>query len=261
MALYMNCFNLTSIMPDFNYSLKHTSNLRYPNVVEHRIKCLEFWSKHGLAAALDYANVSRSTLYNWRKKLEDFRKLDKRMGRASLKALDPKSRRPTKCKAARWSPLVVKYIRDLVLAHPELGRQKVYEFLKRYLHRVSKSILLVSESTIGRIISYLRQVGKLASKRRLTYCARTGRLHIHKRKRIKKLRRADLPTKVKHPGDLVQIDGIEGCHDGRRYYIINAIDYVSGKTASRLFYGKSSASTALFLRDLPALMGLPIKAI
>lgn len=37
--------------------------------------------------AMDYAGISRVTFYNWRKALSDSRKLDKRCGRARLKAL------------------------------------------------------------------------------------------------------------------------------------------------------------------------------
>ena len=90
MALYTNTHSLASLLPNLNYSLKHTSDLRHPEVVQFRISCLEFWNKHGLAAALDYAGVSRSTLYAWRKALKDSQQLDRRMGRASLKALGPK---------------------------------------------------------------------------------------------------------------------------------------------------------------------------
>lgn len=260
MALYMNCFSLASVLPDLNYSLKHTSNLRSPETVHFRINCLEFWAKHGLAAAIDYSGVSKSTLYVWRKSLDDSRKRD-RMGRASLYALDPKSTRPRKCKSSHWNPLVVKYVKDLILEHPELGKQKVYQFLKRHLERLHLSLLLVSESTVGRIIKWLREMGRLPGKDKLTYHARTGRMFIRRKKHIRKQRRADLPFRVKYPGDLVQIDGVEGHHDGKHFYIINAIDYVSGKVASRLFYGKSSASTANFLSDLPGLLDLKIKAI
>ena len=224
MALYTNTHYLASLWPDFNYSLKHTSNLRHPEVVQFRISCLEFWHKHGLAAALDYAGVSRSTLYAWRKALMDSRKLDRRMGRASLKALDPKSTRPIKCKSTRWSPIVVKYIRELVTLHPELGRQKVYHFLKRYLERIHMTLLTVSESTVGRIINWLRQSGRLPSKGKLRINAQTGKLHaIKPRRRIRKQRRADLPFPVRRPGDLVQIDGVEIHSFGKFCYIVNAI--------------------------------------
>lgn len=261
MALYLNWFSLTSVLPDLNYSLKHTSNLRRPDIVSSRLKALEFWEKHGLAAAMDYAGVSRATFYNWRKALSDSRKLDKRCGRARLKALDPKSTKPLKCKSANWPPMVVSFIEQTSLSHPELGKQKLYHLLRRYLEDLGQTELLVSESTVGRILKQLREHGRLSSKDKLSYNARTNRLSIRKKHSIKKLRRKDLGFKVKQPGDLVQIDGVEGHWLGKHYYIINAIDYASSKAVSCLLVNKSSAKTAEFLRDLSALMGFPIKAI
>ena len=35
------------------------------DIAQHRLRVLEFWEKHGLAAALDYSGKSRRTLYNW----------------------------------------------------------------------------------------------------------------------------------------------------------------------------------------------------
>ena len=133
--------------------------------------------------------------------------------------------------------------------------------LKRHLERPGQSLLLVSESTVGRILTKLRQAGKLPGKERLSYYARTGKLRTHKKRHTKKLRRKDLGMRINRPGDLVQIDGIEGYWLGKHYYIVNAIDYVSGKVVSRAMSSKSSAKTADFLSSLSALMGFPIKAI
>ena len=76
-----------------------------------------------------------------------------------------------------------------------------------------------------------------------------------------KLRRNALPYKIKQPGDLVQIDGVEGYHLGHHYYVINAIDYISGKATSAVLANKSSLSTANFLRELNARLGFKAKAI
>lgn len=261
MALYTNTHYLTSLFPNLNYSLKHTSNLRYPDVVQFRVKCLEFWSKHGLTAAIDYSGASKSTLYAWRKALNDSKKHD-RMGRASLSSLDPCSTRPRHCKSAQWPPVVVKFIQDTVAKYDFLGKQKVYYMLKHYLVDSKQANLLVSESTVGRILKWLREVGRLPSKDRVRINGRSGKLHVvRRRQRVHKQRRADLPFRIQSPGDLVQIDGIEGFHDGRHYYIINAIDYITGLAVSRVFKTKSTTKTASFLEELPNLLGFSIRAI
>lgn len=262
MPLYFKTESFASIINNFNYSLKHTSNLNNPAEVERRIKVLEFWNKHGLAAAIDYSNRSRATLYNWKKALEDSRSLDKRMGRAGLKSLDPRSRRPKHCKQAKWNKKVIDLIITYASKYPNMGRQQCHQLVKRHLIKeLNLPLLAPSESTVGRILKHLRNTGKLPSKDKLSYNAKTGKLYVRFKKKIKKLRRADLPFKVTKPGDLIQIDGIDSYFMGKHYYILNCIDYVSEVAHSYLLPNKSSVATANILKQLPELYGYTIKAI
>ena len=260
MAVYMNWHSLASTIKNLEYSNKHTSSLNNPEEVSRRIEALEFWSKHGLNPAMDHAGVSRSTLYSWRHKLDSSRKRDC-MGRASLKALDPKSTRPKHCRRADWDKKIVTLLTELATKHPELGRQPLYYMLRRRLEANGQLDKLVSISTVGRILCKLRQSGRLPSKVRLTLNGRTGRLYEIHRRKVAKLRRNALPYKIKQPGDLVQIDGVEGYHLGHHYYVINAIDYISGKATSAVLANKSSLSTANFLRELNTRLGFKVKAI
>lgn len=260
MAVYMNWHSLASTIKNLEYSNKHTSSLNNPDEVNRRIEALEFWAKHGLNPAMDHAGVSRSTLYSWRNKLDSSRKRD-RMGRASLKALDPKSTRPKRCRQSNWDKDMVKLLVRLAAKHPELGRQPLYYMLRRRLEAKGWLDKLVSISTVGRILCKLRQSGKLPSKIKLSLNGRTGRLYEVPRRRTAKLRRGALPYKIKQPGDLVQVDGVEGHHLGRHYYVINAVDYISGKATSAVLANKSSLSTANFLRELDTRLGFRIKAI
>lgn len=260
MAVYMNWHSLASTIKNLEYSNKHTSSLNNPEEVNRRIEALEFWRKHGLSSAMDHAGVSRSTLYSWRHKLDNSRKHD-RMGRACLKALDPKSTRPKHCRRADWDKKIVTLLTELATKHPELGRQPLYYMLRRRLTANGQLDKLVSISTIGRILRRLRQSGRLPSKIKLSLNGRTGRLYEIHRRKVAKLRRNALPYKIKQPGDLVQIDGIEGYHLGHHYYVINAIDYISGKAASAVLANKSSLSTANFLRKLDTRLGFKVKAI
>ena len=260
MAVYMNWHSLASTIKNLEYSNKHTSSLNNPEEVSRRIEALEFWSKHGLNPAIDHAGVSRSTLYSWRHKLDSSRRHD-RMGRACLKALDPKSTRPKHCRRADWDKKIVTLLTELATKHPELGRQPLYYMLRRRLTADGQLDKLVSISTIGRILHRLRRSGRLPSKVKLSLNGRTGRLYEIHRRKVAKLRRNALPYKIKQPGDLVQIDGIEGYHLGHHYYVINAIDYVTGKATSAVLANKSSLSTANFLRELDTRLGFKVKAI
>ena len=260
MAVYMNWHSLASTIKNLEYSNKHTSSLNNPEEVSRRIEALDFWAKHGLNPAMDHAGVSRSTLYSWRHKLDSSRKHD-RMGRASLKALDPKSTRPKHCRRADWDKEIVTLLTELATKHPELGRQPLYYMLRRRLEANGQLDKLVSISTVGRILRRLRQSGRLPSKVRLTLNGRTGRLYEIHRRKVAKLRRNALPYKIKQPGDLVQIDGIEGYHLGHHYYVINAIDYITGKATSAVLANKSSLSKANFLEELDTRLGFKVKAI
>ena len=256
----MNWHSLASTIKNLEYSNKHTSSLNNPEEVSRRIEALEFWCKHGLNPAIDHAGVSRSTLYSWRHKLDSSRKHD-RMGRASLKALDPKSTRPKHCRRADWDKKIVTLLTELATKHPELGRQPLYYMLRRRLTADGQLDKLVSISTVGRILCKLRRSGKLPSKVKLSLNGRTGRLYEIHRRKVAKFRRNALPYKIKQPGDLVQIDGVEGYHLGHHYYVINAIDYISGKATSAVLTNKSSLSTANFLRKLDTRLGFKVKAI
>jgi hypothetical protein len=156
---------------------------------------------------------------------------------------------------------MVKLLVRLATKHPELGRQPLYYMLRRRLEAKGWLDKLVSISTVGRILCNLRQSGKLPSKIKLSLNGRTGRLYEVPRRRTAKLRRGALPYKIKQPGDLVQVDGVEGHHLGRHYYVINAVDYISGKATSTVLANKSSLSTANFLRELDTRLGFRIKAI
>lgn len=261
MPLYTNTYYLSNIIPTLNYSLKHTSTLQHPQVVEFRIKALTFWQKYGIEAAMDYSGYSKSSLYRWRKQLEDSRQLDKRIGRASLKALDPKVKRPKHCRVASWNHQIIDYIKQQATKHYGIGRRKLHQLLS---YNFRKHLLVgkcPSESTVGRILNWLRANGKIKHSKRLSFNARTGRLHVLKRKVAKKLRRKDLPFKVKRPGDLVQIDGVEGHYLGKHFYMLDCIDYVSEKAYAIILPSKSSTATASVLPSLEAILGFKIKAI
>ena len=146
MAVYMNWHSLASTIKNLEYSNKHTSSLNNPEEVSRRIEALEFWRKHGLSSAIDHAGVSRSTLYSWCNKLDSSRKRD-RMGRAGLKALDPKSTRPKRCRQSNWDKEMVKLLVRLATKHPELGRQPLYYMLRRRLTANGQLDKLVSIST------------------------------------------------------------------------------------------------------------------
>ena len=63
----------------------------------------------------------------------------------------------------------------LKAAHPTLGRDKLKPLLDRYCRQAG--LRPVSVSTVGRIVAALKFQGRLPAGRKLSYHARTGRMH------------------------------------------------------------------------------------
>ena len=264
MIIYLNgCFR------NWDYANKHISNLRRSDIVEYRIKVLEFWDKFGLTAALNYAKdlnphhrCSRATLYRWKKALAESGKRD-RMGRCSLSAIDPKSTRPYHCRLPKNYEELYAPIKQLLTEHQTLGKNKVYYILKNMVRKgklILKTIKQIpSISTIGRIIKALRELGKLPNRQKISINGVTGRLHVVVRKKKKKLRRDGYTPRK--PGDLVQMDGVITYCYGKRVYILNAIDYISARAVSVILPSNKACYTATILKDIDKLFKFKIKHI
>lgn len=264
MIIYLNGY-----FRNWDYVDKHTSRLRNRDVVEYRIKVLKFWDKHGLDAAIEYAadlnpngKCSRSTLYRWKKALIESGKRD-RMGRCKLSAIDPKNTRPIHCRLPKDYDELHEPIKQLLNDHKTLGKNKIHQML---VNMVKKGRLILnhikqipSASTIGRIIKAMRELGRLPSKDRLSYNARTDKLYVIVKRKRKKLRRNGY--KPKKPGDLVQMDGVITYCFGKRVYILNAIDYISEKAISIILPSNKSCYTAEVLKIIDKLFGFKIKNI
>ena len=251
------------------YVNKHTSQLRNRDVVEYRIKVLEFWNKHGLEVALEYARdlnphhkCSRATLYRWRRALIESGKLDK-FGRCKLSSIDPKSTRPRHYRLPKNYDELYEPIEQLLNKHSTLGKNKIYHILKNMVKNgkliLNKLTQIPSASTIGRIIKAMRELGRLPNRQKLALSGVNGKLYVVVKNRKKKLRRNGY--RPKKPGDLVQMDGIITYCYGRRVYILNAIDYVSAKAISIILPSSKSYQTAKVLEQIDELFGFEVKNI
>ena len=251
------------------YVNKHTSQLRNKDIVEYRIRVLEFWNSYGIEAALEYARdlnprhkCSRATLYRWRKALIESGKLDK-FGRCKLSAIDPKSTRPKHYRLSKNYSELYEPIKQLLNEHSMLGKNKIYYLLKKMVEDrkliLRKLKQLPSASTIGRIIKTMRRLGRLPNRQKLALNGVKGKLYVVAKKKKKKLRRDGY--KPKKPGDLVQMDGIITYCYGKRIYVLNAIDYVSTKAISIILPSNKSHQTAKALERVDEMFGFRIKNI
>ena len=95
------------------------------------------WSARRASVKL---GVSRATLYRWQKRIND----------KGTSGLEESSRKPKRIRTARWSVDLIETVLELREQYPRWGKEKLWTLLGREgLH--------TSISTVGRILSYLKQ--------------------------------------------------------------------------------------------------------
>jgi transposase InsO family protein len=122
-----------------------------------------------------------------------------------------------------------------------------------------QGIKTISISTIGRIISDLKEKNKIPTNKELSYYARCDKFkekHVIKRKKI---RRKDYQPE--QAGDLVQVDTIVKFINGIKRYIVTAIDLKSEFAFAYAYTNHSSKSTADFFQKFQSVAPFTIKRI
>ena len=226
--------------------LKETEQL----IIRQRLKILEFFDRFGQEACCQAFSKSRSTIFLWKKKLK--------RGHGRLSALLPKSRAPKSDRAKRKVSLSIEgFILNYRTIHPGVGKETIKYALDLFCQE--KKLQTISESTIGRVISDLKEHGKIPKTNKLSFYAKTNRFIARNKSRKVKLRRKGYYPK--QPGDLVQVDTIEIFYLGVRRYILTAIDITSAFAFAYEYKSKTSKNAQDFLQKLISVIPFPIKRI
>ena len=170
-----------------------------------RLKILKFWQDHGLAATMAAFEVSRRTLFAWKRRLKA----------AGPAGLGPHSTRPKRIRRPLWPESLMAEIGRLRRAHPNLGREKLKVLLERFGQE--RGIVIPSERTLGRIIAAAPDKMRHSAVR-LDSKGRTRRLRRSRKARKPKGFRAS------RPGECVGFDSIERIRDGIRRYVVSVQD-------------------------------------
>ncbi len=213
---------------------------------QERLRYLSCWlalRQQGLSSqeAAQVLALPRSTLYRWQRCL----------GAQGAKGLEGRSRRPKGRRQASWSPALVEGALKLRQAYPAWGKKKLTPLLKG-------RGWAVSESTVGRILAYLRRRGEID----LTPVHRRslrGRRHPLRRPWAGRLPKG---YPVQRPGDLVQVDTLTYSPlPGVVLKHLTARDVVSRWDVVEV-YSRATAKTARqFLQELQERCPFPLRAL
>ena len=202
------------------------------NEQQRRERIVAFWKTHGDTATRDAFGICRRTLYNWQKHPA------------------PRSRAHRNGYSKRViPPELVREINRIRGEHPRLGKEKLAPLLVPFC--IQKGLTAPSEPTLGRMLQQLKHEGRLLAPVKLRMSGKTGLLLEKKAPlQAKKERRGTyLP---KHPGDLLQLDGVLKLIDGKRRYVFTAVDLVSRVSFAIAFPSASSRNGKVFLEHILA---------
>jgi len=173
----------------------------------HRMEILLHWEKFGIDSAMNAFHVSRRTLFNWKKLFS--------VSRGKTESLNPKKRIPKKRRKRMWDIRILEEIRRLRHDHPNLGKEKLHPLLLDFTDAEGISEC-PKPMTIGRLIADMGGLRKAPKKI-------TGTGKIVKVNRNKVLRKPK-DFRALYPGHAVALDTIEKQRNGKRMYILTAID-------------------------------------
>lgn len=205
-----------------------------------RLRALRLWQEtKDLQLACRTFGVSRATLYRWRRRFDP----------TDLTSLHERSRRPRRMRAPRWSLSLLHAVRRVRETFPRWGKDKLVVLLKA-------EGFTVSASTVGRILTSLREHGRLIEPQRRPIGA------PKRRPNRPYARRKPREYEPRLPGDLVQVDTL----DIRPLPGVTLKQFTARDVVSRwdVLEARSRATAALaaqFIETLQQRMPFPLRAL
>lgn len=224
--------------------LSEQATYKYDCIVKYKTLRKEGWSSK---KAIDFLGVKRSTFFNWLKKFNN------KEGSIKMKTteLENKSCRPHNFRCSKIiSPYLVSHILRIRQAEPMYGKEKIKRLLE-------KEGVYVSVSTVGRVLKYLMDKGKIQNIKTLKSKNQGYRKAQRKRyaERIGK-------QKPQNPGELIQIDHmVLNLYNGLKIKEFRAIDPTTKISISRIYSSANAVNAREFLKEVIYELEFPIKSI
>lgn len=227
------------------FNLSSEAKYRYECIIKYkRLREKGFSEKE----ALEFLGIKRSTYFSWLKRYNN------KCGSIKMKTteLENKSRRPHNIRQANViSHKLVSHILKIRQAEPMYGKEKI----KRELE---KDGVFVSVSTVGRVLKYLMNKGKIQNihlmvKRKSSYLKTAKRVRYAERIRKQK------PEK---PGELIQIDHmVLNLYNGLKIKEFRAVDPTTRISFSRIYSSAKAVNAREFLKEVIKEFEFEIKSI
>ena len=206
----------------------YLSTISHNQIVAEKLSVIKFFNEYGAKTTKDAFGVGRSTVYVWKKKLND--------SKQDVACLINKSKRPKRVRKGSTDPLILKFIKDLRENTYRMGKDKIKPLLDAYCRE--NNLPVMSESWIGKQIKNhpwnFEPVGKSYHDPGSRYACG---------KKSKKKARAP-KEKSTYPGQQVQIDTITRFDLNVKRYIVTAVDLYS-RFAFAYTYKSLSSKIAL----------------
>ncbi len=155
-----------------------------------------------------------------------------------VELLNALSQAPNRRRKRKVEESILKKIIELRTLHPRLGKEKIYALLKYE----------GSVSTVGRIISDLKEKKLLPSGKKFSMHANTGRLVERKIKKTKKKLRRPKGYRV------LEVDTVIRFIDGVKRYILTATDTKKHTAFAACYTNHGSNSASDFLKKCVAVL-------
>lgn len=207
-----------------------------------RLKWMDHYALHQNARlTCRHFDISPQTFYRWKRRFDPH----------DLTTLEDDSHRPLHPRTPQTPTAVVERILALRQLYPRWGKDKLAVLLRR-------EGLKVSTSTVGRVLTRLRERGVLVEPLNV----RLAKLSRRRRHKPRYALRKPKGYAIDAPGDLVQVDTLHvRLREGRTRFQFSARDAITRRDCGRAYNRASSFSAALFLEYLEKKFPFPIRAI
>lgn len=182
--------------------------------------------------------ISRSTYYRRRKSIKLY----------GVKGLEYRSRKPHHKRQTKVPAAYKDIILKLRLENPTYGKAKIKVILQRD-HQI-----ILSESTVGRILKSLMGKGIVRSYSAIRHKAHTRRFQRH-------AQRWKYGMKGKEPGQLIQVDHMTVTQNNVHMKHFQAWDPVTKTIVAEVYSNAKSATARQFLHKLIRELPFPIQSI